>query len=239
MASNNFENKIKASLEERRLQPASNAWDKLQSQLDTQQKTPVFKSYWFMAIAASFIGVLLLSTWMFKSNSDPDLQVVEVEIPTENIKVVIDSSASSLDNIIVSIPKDEVLKTSKQISIPKTVFSNTSKKHTPVVLESSDTKEELKTSEILNSTPGKALSNAALALEEQAVSNDYIEDLLQQAEQQISSENALKESQRTVDSKALLENVENDIEHSFRDKVFEAVKSGFVKVKTAVVERND
>ncbi|MFB9053458.1 hypothetical protein ACFFVB_10255 [Formosa undariae] len=239
MVSNNFENKIKESLEERRLQPSSNAWGKLQSQLDTQEHTRSFKPYWFMGIAASFIGVLLLSTWMFRSYADTDLQVVEVENPIEKIEVVIDSSVSSLDNIIVSTPKDEGIITSKEIGTSKVVFSNKNRKKTHTIVETANEKEASTPSKNLNSTPEDTLSNAALAQQKDSGSNDYIEDLLQQAEQQIGSENALKESQRTVDSKALLESVENDIEHSFRDKVFEAVKSGFVKVKTAVVERND
>ncbi|MHA7942011.1 hypothetical protein ACJOV8_002945 [Formosa sp. 3Alg 14/1] len=239
MVSNNFENKIKAALEERRIQPSAKSWGTLQSHLDAKEKTRSFRSYWFMVIAASFIGVLLFSTWMFKSNSNTEIQVVGVEIPIKKIEVVIDSSVSSLDNIIVSIPKDEGIITSKEIGTSKSVFSNKNRKKTHTIVETANKKEGATTSKNLNSTLEDTLSNTVLAQQEDSGSNDYIEDLLQQAEQQISSENALKESQRTVDSKALLENVENDIEHSFRDKVFEAVKSGFVKVKTAVVERND
>ncbi|WP_299777211.1 hypothetical protein [uncultured Formosa sp.] len=239
MASNNIETNIKNSLEKRRLQPSAQAWNQLQSQLDAQESTHSFKPYWFMAIAASFIGVLLLSTWMFKSNTNTDLQVVDVEIPVEKTEVVIDSSTSSLEEVIVSLPKDEVVKTSKENGTLKAVSLNKNRKKTHTIVETLNPKEETKALGKLNSTLEDTLSNSALAQQEQAVSNDYIEDLLQQAEQQISSEKALKVSQQTVDSKALLESVENDIEHSFRDKVFEAVKSGFVKVKTAVVERND
>ena len=42
-----------------------------------------------------------------------------------------------------------------------------------------------------------------------------------------------------VDARLLLENVEADLEKSFRDKVFEALKSNFNFVKTAVAQRND
>ncbi|WP_159021733.1 hypothetical protein [Formosa sp. L2A11] len=238
MASNNFENNIKKNLEERRLQPSAQSWNQLQSQLNTQEDKQSSKRYWFIGIAASFIGVLLLSTWMFTSNSNPDLQVVDTETTIKNTEAVIDSSASNLEEL-VALPKEEVVETVKEAIASKVVSSAKINKSTSVVASSLDKKEEKNTSKELNSIIEDTVLNSALVHEEEDVSEDYIEDLLQQAEQQIVSEKALKESQQTVNSKTLLESVENDIEYSFREKVFDAVKSGFVKVKTAVVERNN
>ena len=42
-----------------------------------------------------------------------------------------------------------------------------------------------------------------------------------------------------VDAEALLENVEAELDQSFRNKVFEAIKSSYNSVKTAVAQRND
>ena len=44
---------------------------------------------------------------------------------------------------------------------------------------------------------------------------------------------------RTVDANALLQDVEEDLQQSFRSKVFEALQSGYESVITAVAERNN
>src|SRR5690606_31570796 len=64
-----------------------------------------------------------------------------------------------------------------------------------------------------------------------------IDSLLKKAQQSL----AVKSIKNTynIDAQALLEDVEEDIESSFRDKVFETIKTGYKKVKTAVVQRND
>lgn len=236
MASNNFENKMKSGLEERRLQPSAQSWNQLQSQLDAQEKKRSFKRYWFMAIAASFIGVLLLNTWMFTSKSNTNIQIVDIKSTVKNTEIVTDSSELNQDTIAISSLKNqEKEQIETETRIQNVVTSNKKKKsHTTVATK----KEELEFAKI-NLIKKDTVLNSALAQQDIPVSSDYIEDLLQQAEQQIISEKALKASLQTVNSKELLENVEFEIEDSFRDKVFDAVKSGFVKVKTAVVERNN
>ena len=47
------------------------------------------------------------------------------------------------------------------------------------------------------------------------------------------------EATNKVDANALLQSVEDDLEQSFRAKVFDAIKSGYESVKTAVAERNN
>src|SRR5690554_1248810 len=59
MEAQNFENRFKKVLEERTLQPSSKSWEQLRSKLDgqeTQSKT----GYWWLGIAASFVGGAIL-----------------------------------------------------------------------------------------------------------------------------------------------------------------------------------
>ncbi|WP_460219892.1 hypothetical protein [Psychroserpens sp. MEBiC05023] len=71
------------------------------------------------------------------------------------------------------------------------------------------------------------------------VTNAEIEALLKQAEKDILRQRIYDETTRTVDADALLQDVEEDLERSFRTKVFESLKSSYKTVKTAVAERNN
>ena len=72
-----------------------------------------------------------------------------------------------------------------------------------------------------------------------AATDQEIDDLLKQAEKEILKERIYNETTRTVDANALLQDVEADLEQSFRTKVFDALKSSYKTVKTAVAERNN
>jgi stage V sporulation protein SpoVS len=61
--------------------------------------------------------------------------------------------------------------------------------------------------------------------------------LLSEAREKLQLERML--SSRKVDPAALLQDVESDLEESFRNKVFDALGSGYQKIRTAVVERNN
>ncbi|MDW5287477.1 hypothetical protein [Formosa sp. PL04] len=247
MASNNFENKIKNSLEERRLQPSPASWDKLQSQLETPQKKRNSKRYWVMAIAASFIGILLFSTLFFNTDTTPDLPIVDTEPATDTIIVVaadvIEIEESIIEPEIEEFQELEVVKSPSNSSNHAVVSQNKepkSKKSPNNNASKSQVAEVQNTiARILQDSVSEFDSKTGLAEQEPISTEDYIEDLLLQAEQDIIADKSIQQAQQTVNSEQLLEHVENDIEYSFREKVFDAVKTGFVKVKTAVVERNN
>ncbi|WP_074408478.1 hypothetical protein [Aquimarina megaterium] len=69
------------------------------------------------------------------------------------------------------------------------------------------------------------------------VTDDEINRLLLKAQREISTEKILKSS--TVSASNLLEDVEAELDETFKQRVFEALKTGFQKVKTAVVERDN
>jgi len=68
---------------------------------------------------------------------------------------------------------------------------------------------------------------------------EEVNTLLLKAQRDIQTEKVVHGMKRKVDATALLNEVEDDLETSFRDKVFEALGDGIEKVKTAVVERNN
>ena len=71
------------------------------------------------------------------------------------------------------------------------------------------------------------------------VSPEEIDKLFQKAQREIQNRRILEGQTYKVDATALLEDVEWELERTFRDKVFDALGDGFSKVRTAVAERNN
>ncbi len=69
------------------------------------------------------------------------------------------------------------------------------------------------------------------------VTDEEIDRLLRKAQREITAEKILKSN--TVSASALLQDVEQELDETFKQRVFEALKTGFQKVKTAVVEREN
>ncbi|MBQ0735037.1 hypothetical protein [Aquimarina celericrescens] len=69
------------------------------------------------------------------------------------------------------------------------------------------------------------------------VTDEEIDNLLREAQRDITTQEIIKYN--TVSASALLQDVEEEIDETFKQRVFEALKSGFQKVKTAVAEREN
>ncbi len=69
------------------------------------------------------------------------------------------------------------------------------------------------------------------------VTDNEINRLLLEAQREIATQKILKSN--TVSASALLQDVEEEIDETFKQRVFEALKTGFQKVKTAVAEREN
>ncbi len=82
MAPIKYEEQMKDKLEKRRLQPSPKSWETLANRLDADEKAPFrFKLSW-LAIAASVIGILFVTTMYF--NNRPVETTTETIVNTEN-----------------------------------------------------------------------------------------------------------------------------------------------------------
>jgi hypothetical protein len=73
------------------------------------------------------------------------------------------------------------------------------------------------------------------------ISGDEVDALLAQAASEISRERDRSQfynSNNEISANALLAEVEDEIYQSFKAKVFEVLKEGYLKAKTAVANRN-
>ncbi len=69
------------------------------------------------------------------------------------------------------------------------------------------------------------------------VTDAEIDQLLMNAQREIATNKIMKSN--AVSASALLQDVENELDENFKQRVFEALKKGFQKVRTAVVERDN
>ncbi|MEC8682283.1 MAG: hypothetical protein VXX80_01225, partial [Bacteroidota bacterium] len=85
MAPIKFEDNIRARLEHREIKPSAEAWQKLEASLDQEAKPAKSKkSYGWVLIAASFIGILILAgRYVFQDEMDKNPVNQVVETPAE------------------------------------------------------------------------------------------------------------------------------------------------------------
>nr|WP_298794424.1 hypothetical protein [uncultured Allomuricauda sp.] len=239
-----LEKHIKDTLEERRIAPSSQAWDKISSQIEIP-KTKSSKGWLIYSVAASFIGIILVSIFFFQKETPTQItpQIVDVEsskekqVNPDSDKLIPLESEEDNTAIVSSKIKKKVIEnpTSEQVTsavaleetISKTVNNQPLKDgiiNTPDGLIAQKVKEV-------------AAQVALLESMNNEVSNAEIDSLLRAAQRQVLTDKIFKSDK--VDAMALLTEVEDELDESFRDQIFDALKDGYFKLRTAVADRNN
>lgn len=253
MAPIKFEEDIKNKLDKRTLQPSGNAWDKLSERLDNQTKKGHNKPVLWVGLAASIVGVLLVVSQFVNNetvvDSVPEIVVNPAVIEQNKPKVIAVEDPIDIENISknIQIGKEKVVKESvKKRALVRSEFN---KEQTAIAQESSTEKLNKMTinpdevaQEPLTFEQKKilAVANQLQALKDNnAVTDDAINALLLEAQKEIRLNQLYREITGVVDANLLLQDVEAELDQSFRSKVFEAIKESYGTVKTAVAQRND
>jgi len=267
MAPIKFEDNIKEKLEQRQIQPSSQAWEALSAKLDANDNKSSRNKYWWLGIAASFVGVLLVSVWLMQGTADSSTPVM-----VEENKEAKDNSIQKNDSKIVvedktlkqiETPKNEVVKQKSIVVQEQTRVAqeqapelnkehvrsnnNLEQQHETVsrsVVAETPSQQKTPINSTQKSITDLKVDEVVAQIQElnqanDGVTNAEIDSLLKQAQKSIMSQRLYIASTKTVSAEQLLLEVEADSESSFRNRVFEALKSSYAKVKTAVVERNN
>ena len=264
MAPIKFEENIKEKLEQRRLQPSTEAWSKLSSRLDADQKKNKSPYYWWFGIAASVVALVFVSIIYFNDDisesnalpeiveeelsNDPAESNTEILMPQEDNEVAVEEVESIEEVNEIETPSKEEPKAVKKKSQFKPLNINELK--TEEAIANTSTEKEIakdendkqpvkKSPEMIQVDKVVAQINAIKNKNNNTVSDYQVDSLLKVAHKELLKERIFKEGTNVVDADALLQDVEEDLGQSFRSKVYEALKSGYSKVKTAVAERNN
>lgn len=258
MAPIKFEEHLKDKLEKRTIQPSAEAWDVLSNRLNNQGKKQNNRTFWWLGIAASVVGVILVTAFIFNGSKSQTIPPTVVET---NIKEASKSDDVASENIDVLEPKSnsEVQKADKSITkeVQTDKVANSSEgisKEGEMDLEEVVVLQKVKEQDQAEKSlvePMNALQYeqskvndvvaeiTRLNTENQGVTEAEIDSLLKQAQRDILKNRIYNENTRTVDANALLQDVEAELDQSFRTRVFETLKNSYVTVKTAVAERNN
>lgn len=255
MAPIKFEDNIKDKLENRRLKPSLDAWDSLSKRLDNQDKKKSNKPVWWLGIAASVIGVLLVVSQFV--NKDEKAEPIIVDVPVnKEVQQILEPTVSIKKELIQETIDGKTLDKSeykKNLKDKTAIINNRNQNQSETLVVKNETKKEEK--DIINDRSVKGIKEQ-LSFEEQqiqdvvakvnalkedniAVTDDDIDALLLEAQKEIRLNKIINKTTGVVDANALLQDVEAELDESFRSKVFEAIKSSYNSVKTAVAQRNN
>jgi len=235
MESNKFDNSIKETLENRRLQPSNDAWNKLSQRLENQNKKQTNKSIWFIGVAASLVGLLFV---VFQFFNTKEITPTITEMPTvkQQEKTPIASGNAEATNTVLE--ESHPIKTIKKQQIKDNITSVAKKQ---MLEKENNHLAEVNTNESLETQKIETILAQVNNLKNnnQTVTDAYIETLLRQAQKEIRLQKLYNQKTGIVDASLLLEQVETDLDQSFRSKVFEAIKASYTTVRTVVAQRND
>lgn len=254
MAMNKLDEKIKKSFEKRRMSPTENSWENLSERLHHQEKKSSQK-YWLMGIAVSFLVGVLLTSLVFQQKKEPSQtpSVVSREnkqkidtpqnkeptekmlVPTQNKQAIAVSEASTKRKKRQSDKKQQITGQviSSQVMIPKGI----QQKNNQIAEEITDSVRQ-KPMVLVTETSAKILNNIKQRDDSTQVTDAEINQLIREATLNIKAREIFDGQHNQVNAQALLENAEKAVNHSFHERVFEAVQKGLQQVKTAVANRN-
>jgi len=246
MAPIKFEENIKEKLEKRTLQPSSQAWNTLSEKLEKDTNKPTNKAFWWLGIAASLVGILFVVNLFLKtpetSNQTPILvetEAKEVETIEHKNDIVTPETSIAIDgsNATEIMASKDNANTKKIKSEVVVVNKNQVKNSSLAILEKNENSEGVLNNSIFK-TPSFEIKVAKLETQDKISKTETnIDSLLSKAQEHIAEKSQTKTY--SIDANSLLQDVEEDLNESFRAKVFETVKTNYKKVKTAVAQRND
>ncbi|MFD2099397.1 hypothetical protein [Flagellimonas iocasae] len=237
-----LEKHIKQKLEERTITPSKGAWDKIASKVKEQPQRK--RNSWFpYAIAASVVGIVFLSV-LFFADSNPKMEQTEVvetgtqiESKAQQEVTTVDESGQKVDSQYSDVEIESKIPGKREEPIPEPSTYN-------LAVANQETEQPLRDEIELNSDTLIAQKVeevvAQVTLMESLnrdVTDAEVDSLLRAAQRDILTDRLFTNGQ-SVDASALLAEVEDELDESFRDQIFDALKSGYFKLRTAVADRN-
>ncbi|CAA9201481.1 hypothetical protein FLA105534_03617 [Flavobacterium bizetiae] len=235
MEPNNFEKDFREKLNQRKIEPSDKAWDRLDAMLSVaeEKKQPKNKKRW-MYIAASIVGFLLVGTFFFNQKKSV------VETPKNNVVIKENLQKDTVvkpDLDIINPVKTEVAvseKAANQNSVKEEKNLNVKPNKT---LKTKSNQIAESSIIIKNNQPKQSLNNQSLAVE--TSKKETVDQLLESAEKTVVAENSAKpKSKVKINANDLLNQVDGELELSFREKMITKVNKNYQTVKVALANRN-
>ncbi|MBP4136663.1 hypothetical protein [Flavobacterium geliluteum] len=241
MEPNNFEKDFRKKLNQRTIAPSDKAWDRLDAMLSiAEEKKPLVRSFptakksW-LYVAASLVGFLLLGTFFFQQKKHA------VEMPKNNVAVEEHSQKDSVikpvlhtndsNKILVASREEIFVKKSSQKENQKSSQKSNQliKKEQNQVAESSII--------IKNNQEKQSINNQNSMVE--TSKSESADQLLSSSKEPMVAEHLAKPKTKIkINANDLLDQVDGELELSFREKMITKVNKNYQTVKVALANRN-
>ncbi|WP_339653158.1 hypothetical protein [uncultured Maribacter sp.] len=249
METDKFEKHIKSQFKDREIQPSENAWEKISSELnsDTSKKKSV---YLWMGIAASVMVLIGIALFYFNGSDDvneiqfevvdtDNKEALEGKIKTESVPFLEKEQEAVVKNDVEKInsgvaKKQESIKNKEIITVEDEIEVASVER---IVLEKKGDELEI-SDDIINTKVAGIIAQLDVLEQYSTVTDAEVDSLLKRAQQEILRDKIFK-TDKSVDAMALLTEVEDELDQSFRNQIFNSLKASFIKVRTAVADRNN
>lgn len=267
MAPIKLEEHIKEQLEERRIAPSEAGWERLSGQLAMHQGKKKSTRVLWMSIAASFIIGVGLTTWYLQDNDTARNPIVvtpekeespslEDESTTNNLpllrnekgmqqvaQVETNTTATNQEKKAQIVTKQKE-KLKPQSTVPvvnqKPTFPVNKNQNAVIANRFENTKDASNSQKFDTVIATKVDEVIAVVEEQEIVTDQEIETLLQNAQRDIISKQLLNEINTAVNAQDLLLDAEYEVDpDTFKDKVFRTLKKEFSKVREAVANKDN
>jgi len=239
MEPNNFEKDFREKLNQRTIEPSNKTWDRLDAMLSIAEEKQPKKNYKWLYIAASIVGFLLVGTFFFNQKKNV-VETPKVNVVTEdNAKK--DSAVQPTLNVIDS-NKTEIA-VSEKMSIQtsnkreKKINHNVSEQKSYQLIKNEKNQIAECSVIIKNNQEKQSINNQTSVVE--TSKNENVDQLLNTAEKTVVAEHSAKpKSKIKINANDLLNQVDGELETSFREKVITKVNKNYQTVKVALANRN-
>ncbi|MEO7977067.1 hypothetical protein [Flavobacterium sp.] len=232
MEPNNFEKDFREKLNQRKIEPSDKAWDRLDAMLSVAENKKPKKNRKWLYIAASIVGFLLVGTFFFNQKKTVEFQKDSVVIE-ENIKK--DSVIPELNT--VDPVKTGIVTSEKNTTTLSNKESNNNQK--PNKMLKNESNQIAESSIIIKNNQGNQLINKETVAAE-IPKKESINQLPDTSEKTVIAENSVKpKSKVKINADDLLNQVDGELELSFREKVISKVNKNYQTVKVALANRNN
>lgn len=230
---NDFDNNLKETLEAREIRPSASSWDKLSKQLEQEEKKSKIP-FWWMGIAAVFLGGILIGSLVFSDNGAiPESTPAVVEEPpvdpihaSEKPQVVPKHEVTVTSSLATKTNTEKKKRETKR-SIRNPAQGNKPAEKNRVAISSSNEEfvKEQNTKKIAFYSPEKEAMASALTAE--------TENLLEKAMLQIEKRAFLAHPKNKVSAQALLQQAERELNRPKRERLFDFVQEKLIQMASA------
>lgn len=244
MAQNKLENQIKEKLNSREIQPSAQAWDRLDAMLTVAEEKKTkrsFFSYKFIGIAASVLVFVTLGMFFFnqkevEKQSDRNVVTKEVEKDTindTNTKNVFPNPVKEqINDVVVSSEKPKINIQQPRTNNKKSIINQ----KTTAINQFIENQSQV----VVNQNQVQPQKDGEIAIKEKENLKTEIksDEQLFKSLDKVALNATTKKSALKVDAKSLLNQVDGELDLTFREKVINSINKNYKNVKVAVSNRN-